>query len=83
MSYRVNRTQQTQIRKTTGMETYKVYAKPIQNNPANESTYVGKYEGCNKKAAIHKAMNAPENRGIYRLDSFFGICFVWEFMEVA
>lgn len=65
------------------METYKIYAKPIQNNPANEAAFIGKYEGHNKKDAIHKAMNAPENRGIYKLDSFWGICFVWDFKEVT
>ena len=49
---------------------YRVYAKPIMNNPTGESSLVGRYEGYNKHSAIFKAMNDPANRGIYRADSF-------------
>ena len=65
------------------MERYRVYAQPMQNNIGNEPTLIGEYEGYSKKAAIHKAMNAPENKGIYRLDSFFAICIVWQFVPVS
>lgn len=63
------------------MKTYRVYAKPIMNNPAKEISFVGKYEGYNKQNAISKAMNDTANKGIYNLDSFFAVCFVWEFVE--
>jgi hypothetical protein len=63
-------------------DTYRVYAKPIQNNPSNEPVFVGRYDGYNKESAIHKAMNDSANKGIYRLDSFFCFIDVWKFEPV-
>ena len=52
------------------MKVYKIYAKALRNNPGNESSYVCSVPAPNKKAAIFIAMNMPENRNFYKLESF-------------
>jgi len=53
------------------MKYYKVYAKPIQNS--NEPVYVQSIIAKNKKAACFSVMNMPDNKGIYKLDSYFAV----------
>lgn len=52
------------------MKVYKVYAKALINNPGNETSYVCSVLAANKKAAVFIAMNMPENRHFYKLDSY-------------
>ena len=55
------------------MKTYDVYAKPILNNPANESRYVQTIHAKNKKHATETVINMIENRGFYHLNSYFAV----------
>ena len=61
-----------------GIKSYNVYAETIQNN---HNTHVGTYEAYNKEEAIFKARKAPENKGIYFLDSYYAICRTWWFQQ--
>lgn len=55
------------------MNTYKIYAKPLQNNLGNDVVYVQSIHAKSKIAAVHSVRNAPDNRGFYLLDSYFAI----------
>ena len=55
------------------MRTYNVYAKPIQNNLGNEPVLIAMVGAMSKKSAVHKVRCLPDNRGLYRLDSFFAV----------
>ncbi len=63
-------------------KTYNVYAKPLQNNIANEPVFVGVREAMSKNDAIFKVRNNPANKGLYKNDSFFAICQTFKFEEV-
>lgn len=55
------------------MKHYKVYAKPIQNNIANDRVYIQNIQANNKAHACFVVANMIDNKGIYHLDSFFAI----------
>lgn len=63
-------------------KTYHVYAKPLQNNPANEPVFISTVEAMSKNDAIFKVQNNPANNGLYDNSSFFAICQTFKFEEV-
>jgi len=55
------------------MNFYKVYARPIQNNPGRETVYVQSIYAKNKKHACFTVANMVDNRGIYIPETFFAV----------
>ena len=55
------------------MKVYKIYAKPLENNPGDELFYVCSVPAPDKKTALFCAMTTPEIKHFYKPESFIAL----------